>query len=81
MVDAYLLVKARHGKLKIAGAGLRTHEEIEEVHEVFGEWDLVAKVQVRSLGALKEYIQNKVQITEGVKETRTLICNDTDDFD
>ncbi|NJL44462.1 MAG: Lrp/AsnC family transcriptional regulator [Nitrosarchaeum sp.] len=81
MIVAYMLIKARHGKLKICEASLRAHEEIDEIHEVFGDRDIIAKIIVEDLAELKEFIQNKIQITEGIKETQTLICNDTNAFD
>ncbi|RME53768.1 Lrp/AsnC family transcriptional regulator [Candidatus Woesearchaeota archaeon] len=81
MIIAYILIKARHGKLRICEVALKNHEEVEELHEVLGEWDIIAKVAVPDLASLKEFIQNKLQITEGIKETTTLLCNDTSEFE
>ena len=73
---AYILIHCRHGKLKLTSNALRRFEEIEELHEVFGSYDIVAKVVCDSRSELKGFIQNKLQITEGIKHTESLVAND-----
>ncbi|MFP4523733.1 MAG: Lrp/AsnC ligand binding domain-containing protein [Candidatus Woesearchaeota archaeon] len=76
MEVAYILVDCRHGKLKIAANALRRHEEVEELHEVFGSADLVVKIVCEDREELKAFIQNKLQITEGIRTTETLVVSD-----
>jgi len=76
MEVAYILIEARHGKLKIVSAALKKHEEIEELHEIYGRYDIIVKVVCEDGVELKSFIQNKLQITEGIKATETLIVND-----
>jgi len=71
-----LLIQTSQGKLKIASAALRKYEEIDELHEVFGRFDIVAKVICNSRDELQSFIQNKLQITEGVRSSETLIASD-----
>ena len=72
MIIAYFLVHTRQGKLKIATAALCEHEELEEVNEVLGSVD-IAKAIFSDMDELQGFIQNKLQIAEGVKDTQTLI--------
>lgn len=76
MEVAYILVECRHGKLKIAASSLRRHDEVEELHEVFGRCDLVAKIVCEDRDDLKAFIQNKLQIAEGIRATETLVVSD-----
>ena len=64
---SYLLIRAEHGKIGIVKAALEKFEEITEVHEVFGRYDIIAKVQTFSGKEFKKFIQNKMRITEGIK--------------
>lgn len=76
MEVAYILIQCRHGKLKIASSALKKHEEVEELHEVFGRFDLVAKIVCQDRAELKSFIQNKLQIAEGIRHAETLVVND-----
>ncbi|MBD3209103.1 Lrp/AsnC ligand binding domain-containing protein [Candidatus Woesearchaeota archaeon] len=81
MEVAYILIECRHGKLKITSAALNKYEEIEELHEIYGRYDLIAKMVCTDRAELKGFIQNKLQITEGIKTTETLIVNDLESSD
>ncbi|HLD04567.1 MAG TPA: Lrp/AsnC ligand binding domain-containing protein [Candidatus Nanoarchaeia archaeon] len=79
MIIAYMLVSTRQGKLKLVSTALRKLEPIKELHEVYGRFDIVLKVEFEDLSKLKEFIQNKIQIVEGIAKTETLLVNDLDD--
>lgn len=78
MEVAYLLIKCSQGKLKIASSRLRKYEEVDEIHEVFGRYDIIAKIICENRSELQSFIQNKLQITEGVATSETLIVSDLD---
>ena len=79
MEKAYMLINTRQGKLGIASSKLKDFEEVREVHEVYGRFDIVAEVETGTRSELKAFIQNKVQITEGIKSTEVLLVNDLED--
>ena len=79
MEIAYLLIHCNHGKLKIASTALKKYEEIEDLHEVYGRYDIIAKVICENKAELKSFIQNKLQITEGIRDSETVLANDLDD--
>jgi len=68
-----MLINVKHGKLKLVFAALSKISEIVEIHEVYGRFDIVARVEVESKEELKKFIQNKLQITEGIHRTETLM--------
>lgn len=76
MEIAYILLTCRQGKFKIVSNALKKYEEIEELHEVYGRFDIIAKVTCHNQEELQSFIQNKLQITEGVRTTETLLAND-----
>ena len=63
----YLLIRAEHGKIGIVRAQLSKHTEITEIYEVFGRYDIIAKVVAYSDKEFKKFVQNKIRIQEGIK--------------
>lgn len=76
MEVAYILIECVHGKLKLVSNTLKKYDEVDELHEVYGNYDIVTKVVCDDRSQLKSFIQNKLQITEGIRRTQTLIAND-----
>lgn len=74
-----MLINTRQGKLRIASSKLAEFEEVKEVHEVYGRFDLIAEVETKNRAELKMFIQNKIQITEGIKNTEVLLVNDLEE--
>jgi len=74
-----MLINTRQGKLKIVSAKLKELDEIKEVHEVYGRFDLVTEIKTKDRAELKSFIQNKIQIIESIKSTETLLVNDLEE--
>jgi len=47
-------------------------EEVFELHSLFGEYDLIAKIQTESFEDLADVIKNKIRSIEGIVDTKTL---------
>ena len=69
----YFLVNVEHGKLKIVSNALQKIEEIVEVVEVFGRYDIIAKALVDDDYHLKSFYQNKITLLSGITRTETVI--------
>ena len=46
--------------------------EIVEVHPLFGEFDLIAKIEAEDFEKLGELVLNKIRSIKGVIDTKTL---------
>ena len=73
MKTIYLLIITRPNKLKIVSNTLSKCEEIKDIYEVYGQYDIVAKVEVDSLEDMQTFFQNNISIIEGIRKTETLI--------
>ena len=80
MEKAYMLINTKQGKLRIASAKLKEFDEVKEIHEVYGRFDVVAEVEVKNRAELKSFIQNKVQITEGIRSSEILLVSDIEEW-
>ena len=46
--------------------------EVIEVHPLFGEYDLIAKIEAKDYESIGEIIIHKIKTIEGITETKTL---------
>lgn len=53
-------------------ARLMKIEQIVELYPLFGEFDLIAKVEADSYDAIGSVVVSKIRSIDGVKATRTL---------
>lgn len=71
-VGFVLIEVAPHHESKVYES-LRKVKEIEELHGLFGEWDLLAKIVADDLDAISETVVRKIRSLPGVIRTDTLI--------
>lgn len=77
MVIAYVLVSlsGSANASRIAKELLR-FEEIGNLHLVYGEWDLIARVKAKDMISLREFTLDKLLRLNGIGRTNTLIVAD-----
>ncbi|MBN1612912.1 MAG: anthranilate phosphoribosyltransferase [Deltaproteobacteria bacterium] len=80
MITALVLFKAEKGKIPGLATQLGAIDEVVEVLSITGEYDLIAKVQVREYEHLSDIVTDKMQNTEGVLGTRTMMAFKTYKF-
>ncbi|MCA1813055.1 MAG: Lrp/AsnC ligand binding domain-containing protein [Halobacteriales archaeon] len=71
-VGFVLIEVAPHHEQKVYEA-LRKVKEIEELHGLFGEWDMLCKIVADDLEAVSEIVVRRIRSQEGVIRTDTLI--------
>ena len=47
-------------------------KEVVELHPLFGEYDLIAKIEANDFNSLGQIVVNRVRSIEGVIDTKTL---------
>ncbi len=72
MITALVLFKAEKGKIPKLATQLGAIDEVVEVLSITGEYDLMAKGQVRECEHLSDIGTEKMQKTEGVRGTPTM---------
>ncbi len=80
MITALVLFKAEKGKIPRLATQLGAIDEVVEVLSITGEYDLMAKVQVREYENLSDIVTDKMQNTDGVLGTRTMMAFKTYKF-
>jgi len=72
MINAYILIDMEPGDSAKAIKEMRKIENIAKISVVAGEFDIVVRVQVKSLDKLLK-VTNKIQMIPGVKKTNTQV--------
>jgi DNA-binding Lrp family transcriptional regulator len=72
MISAYILINLQPGNTENAITEIRKVENVQKVSVVAGEYDIVVRVQVKSLDKLLK-VTDKIQMIDGVKKTTTQV--------
>ncbi len=70
---AYILASFNPGSERNALDALSELPEIKDVNLIFGEWDLIMKVQVESPAELEKFVIEQIRSIPGNKLTSTMI--------
>ncbi len=74
MLKAYVLVKTREPER--VKEYLEGFEEVEEIHIVYGGYDLVVEVRVPDVERLGRFVMGEIRARFHVDDTQTLIVAD-----
>ena len=72
MINAYILLNMKPGNNDKAINEMRKIEDVTKISVVAGEYDIVVRVQVKSLDKLLK-VTDKIQMIKGVLKTTTQI--------
>jgi len=72
MAIGFVLIKVMPRKERAVYEKLAKLSEVEELYPLFGEYDLIAKINVKDFEELSDVVVNKIRSIDGVIETKTL---------
>jgi len=78
MVKAYVLIAIEGTEVSRAAKDISEIDEVENVHIIYGEYDIIAVVKAENLIDLKDLALEKIGKVRGVVKTSTLIVADED---
>ena len=73
MAEAYVLLKVTPGSERNIVKELKDIPEIEDINELYGEWDIIIKASVERIEDLDALLSEKMRKIEGVTLTSTMI--------
>jgi DNA-binding Lrp family transcriptional regulator len=71
-VKAYVVATVKRGKEHEAAQKIRKTKEVTEVLVTYGLYDLVVRIEAKSLGQLDKIVTDMRQMSE-IKQTSTLV--------
>lgn len=73
MVSAYILVTTKSGAEKDVLTALKKVPNMKNARMLYGEYDIIAKIQLTDIATLNEYLLANIRPISGVERTSTLI--------
>ena len=73
MAQAYVLLKVSPGYERNIVKELKDLPEIEDINELYGEWDFITKASVERIEDLDALLSEKMRKIEGITLTSTMI--------
>ena len=74
MINAYILIVVDSGAESKVKDLLKKFKQVQDLQIVYGEYDLVMKIQVNEMKNLQEFIMNNIRAIKQVQRTSTMIC-------
>ena len=72
----YILIVTKYGKKKDVSNKLLKFPEIEDVHELYGQYDIIIKVSAPDMKRLEDFIQKNIRSIKEIEGTQTLVVSD-----
>lgn len=72
MATGFVLIGVEPGREREVFQAVIRVEEVVDVHLLFGEYDLIARVEAPDYDAIGRVVVDKVRIIPGVRTTKTL---------
>jgi DNA-binding Lrp family transcriptional regulator len=72
----YILIITKYGKKKEVASRLLKFKEIDDVHELYGQYDIIIKVSAPDMRKLEDFIQNNIRTIKDIEGTQTLVVSD-----
>ncbi|MDO9538024.1 MAG: Lrp/AsnC ligand binding domain-containing protein [Thermoplasmata archaeon] len=76
MLTCFILIRVEAKKEDLVYDRLVKVKEIEGIREVFGEYDMICRVEARNLKEMRALVIQKVRSVPGVLSTTTLITSE-----
>jgi DNA-binding Lrp family transcriptional regulator len=73
MVLAYIMVRVDAGKERDVAGKVKKMSEVKEANIIYGEWDLVIKINVKNVEEITAFVVDKLRHLKEVKLTSTMI--------
>lgn len=74
LVVAYVLITTATGKEMSVMERIRDLPELTEAHQLFGQYDIIARMETEDYDKLCDVVLQKMRSVQGVVGSRTLIC-------
>jgi DNA-binding Lrp family transcriptional regulator len=74
LVVAYVLITTATGQESHVLEQMKMFIEFTEVHQLFGQYDMIARIESKDYDNLCDIVLAKIRTIPGITGTRTLIC-------
>ena len=72
----YMLLTTKYGKEKDVSEYLMRFKEVDDVHILYGQFDVIVKLEAKDMKTIEDFIFNKVRTNKDIESSETLIAAD-----
>lgn len=72
MAIGFVLIKTAPAAEREVYGILKDVQQVKEIHSLFGEYDLIAKIHAENFNKLGQVVVDKIRSIDGVEDTKTL---------
>ena len=72
----YMLLIVKYGEKKQVSKKLLQFDEIENVHELFGQYDIIIKIHQEDLKKIEDFVEQNIRSMPEIERTETLVVSD-----
>jgi len=72
----YILITTVYGQEREVAEDLMKYEEVEDAHILYGQFDLIIKLQARDMKTIEQFIFDRIRSNKDIESTETLIAAD-----
>ena len=76
MLTCFVLINAEAKKEDEVYNALASIKEVEGIREVFGQYDLICRVEAKNLKEIRKIIINEIRNVPGIIATTSLVTSD-----
>lgn len=73
---AYILIQVGHGKIDKVSSGLMKYKEITDIHHLYGEFDIIIRVEAQNSAKLADFVAKKLRQMKDIVTTETMVASD-----
>lgn len=74
MIKAYVLIVTNPGATRRVAQALKEINQVDEIHEVMGPYDIVAEIVVPSLSDVPPILADQIRTLDGIQSTTSLVA-------
>lgn len=73
---AYVLITVTHGHSNDVASEIMQFSEVENIHELFGQYDIIVKIKTDNTKNLGKFVRENLIGLSYVESTETLVVSD-----
>ena len=75
-VIIYVLITTKHGRVKDVATKMLSCPQVENVHELIGQYDIIVKVNLKDMKEIETFLRTCIRPNFDIERTETLVVSD-----
>ena len=73
----YVLIVTRYGGKRNVSSELLEYDQVENVHELYGQYDIIARIKGKNMNEIEQFISDHIRTNKDIQQTQTLVVSDS----